>query len=63
MARKIMIAGNWKMNGLSEDGVALAREVAAEVKKRCAVPRSRSVRKMPILRSRALTPATSARPC
>lgn len=33
MARKIMIAGNWKMNGLSEDGVALAREVAAEVKK------------------------------
>lgn len=28
-----MIAGNWKMNGLSEDGVALAREVAAEVKK------------------------------
>ena len=33
MARKIMIAGNWKMNGLSEDGVALAKEVAAEVKK------------------------------
>lgn len=85
MARKIMIAGNWKMNGLSEDGVALAREVAAEVKKlgkpACEFlvcppftllyqvkkalrgARSRSVRKMPILRSRALTPATSARPC
>ena len=33
MARKIMIAGNWKMNGLSEDGIALAKGVAAEVKK------------------------------
>ena len=32
MARKIMIAGNWKMNGLSEDGVALAKAVAAGVK-------------------------------
>jgi len=33
MSRKIMIAGNWKMNGLSEDGVNLAKAVAAEVKK------------------------------
>lgn len=33
MARKILIAGNWKMNGLSADGAALAKEVAAEVKK------------------------------
>lgn len=32
MARKIMIAGNWKMNGLTEDGVALAKAVAQEVK-------------------------------
>lgn len=28
-----MIAGNWKMNGLSADGVNLAKEIAAEVKK------------------------------
>lgn len=27
-----MIAGNWKMNGLSEDGIALAKAVAAGVK-------------------------------
>lgn len=33
MARKIMIAGNWKMNGQLEDGVNLAKAVAAEVKK------------------------------
>lgn len=33
MARKILIAGNWKMNGLLEDGTALAKEVATEVKK------------------------------
>ena len=33
MARKILIAGNWKMNGLLNDGVNLAKEVAAEVKK------------------------------
>lgn len=33
MSRKIMIAGNWKMNGLSADGVNLAKEIAAEVKK------------------------------
>lgn len=33
MARKILIAGNWKMNGLLEDGVNLAKEVASEVKK------------------------------
>ncbi len=32
MARKMMIAGNWKMNGLSTDGVNLAKEVAAAVK-------------------------------
>jgi triosephosphate isomerase len=29
MARRILIAGNWKMNGLSADGVALARAVGA----------------------------------
>ena len=33
MARKILIAGNWKMNGLLQDGVALAKDVATEVKK------------------------------
>lgn len=32
MARKTLIAGNWKMNGLLADGVALAKGVAAEVK-------------------------------
>lgn len=32
MARKIMIAGNWKMNGLLADGVDLAKEIKAEVK-------------------------------
>ena len=29
MARRTLIAGNWKMNGLTRDGVALARDVAA----------------------------------
>lgn len=33
MARKTLIAGNWKMNCLLEDGVALAKGVAGEVKK------------------------------
>ena len=33
MARKILIAGNWKMNGLLADGTDLAKEVASEVKK------------------------------
>ncbi len=33
MSRKVLIAGNWKMNGLLEDGAALAKEVATEVKK------------------------------
>ena len=33
MARKLLIAGNWKMNGLMADGVALAKGVAEEVKK------------------------------
>ena len=33
MARKTLIAGNWKMNGLLEDGVALAKGVGAEFKK------------------------------
>ena len=33
MVRKTLIAGNWKMNGLLEDGVALAKGVAQEVKK------------------------------
>jgi triosephosphate isomerase len=32
MIRKTLIAGNWKMNGLLEDGVALAKGVAAGVK-------------------------------
>ena len=32
MARKIMIAGNWKMNGLSADGLELAKAIKAEVK-------------------------------
>ncbi|MBO5038810.1 MAG: triose-phosphate isomerase [Alphaproteobacteria bacterium] len=34
MVRKTLIAGNWKMNGLQEDGVALAKGVALEAKKR-----------------------------
>jgi triosephosphate isomerase len=29
MARRPLIAGNWKMNGLTKDGVALARDVTA----------------------------------
>lgn len=33
MSRKVLIAGNWKMNGLLADGAALAKDVAAEVKK------------------------------
>ena len=33
MVRKTLIAGNWKMNGLLEDGIALAKGVALEVKK------------------------------
>ena len=33
MARKKLIAGNWKMNGLLTEGVELAKEIAAEVKK------------------------------
>ncbi len=32
MARKKLIAGNWKMNCLQAEGVALAKSVAAEVK-------------------------------
>lgn len=32
MNRKIMIAGNWKMNGLSADGVNLAKEINSAVK-------------------------------
>lgn len=32
MARKTMIAGNWKMNGLAADGIALAKEIAVAVK-------------------------------
>lgn len=34
MVRKTLIAGNWKMNGLLEDGLALAKDVALEAKKR-----------------------------
>ena len=33
MARKMLIAGNWKMNGLTKDGTDLAKGVTAEVKK------------------------------
>lgn len=33
MVRKTLIAGNWKMNGLLEDGIALAKGVATEFKK------------------------------
>ena len=32
MERKLLIAGNWKMNGLSKDGLELAKGVAAESK-------------------------------
>ncbi len=32
MARKLMIAGNWKMNCLMEEGVGLAKSVASGVK-------------------------------
>jgi triosephosphate isomerase len=32
MARKILIAGNWKMNGLIADGTALAKDVASAVR-------------------------------
>ena len=32
MARKTMIAGNWKMNGLLADGIELAKGIATEVK-------------------------------
>ena len=33
MQRKILIAGNWKMNCLLSDGIALAKDIANEVKK------------------------------
>lgn len=33
MVRKTLIAGNWKMNGLLEDGIALAKGVADSFKK------------------------------
>ncbi len=33
MVRKTLIAGNWKMNGLVEDGITLAKGVAEEVRK------------------------------
>ena len=76
MARKKLIAGNWKMNGLLEDGVALAKGVAQEVKafgkSDCeflvcppftllASPRLPSARRMSILPKKAPIPATSAR--
>jgi triosephosphate isomerase len=31
MARRLLIAGNWKMNGLKADGLALAKGVAAKL--------------------------------
>jgi triosephosphate isomerase len=34
--RKRLVAGNWKMNGLRADGLALAREVAARARERYA---------------------------
>jgi len=33
MERRLLIAGNWKMNGLSKDGLELAKGVASESKK------------------------------
>ena len=33
MSRKILIAGNWKMNGLIAESTSLAREIASNVKK------------------------------
>lgn len=30
-SRRPLIAGNWKMNGLRQDGLALARGVAAKL--------------------------------
>lgn len=33
MKRRLLIAGNWKMNGLSKDGLELAKGVAQESKK------------------------------
>jgi triosephosphate isomerase len=33
MARRVLIAGNWKMNGLKADGQALARAVADQARK------------------------------
>ena len=32
MARRPLIAGNWKMNGLTADGVALAKAIAGKIK-------------------------------
>jgi triosephosphate isomerase (TIM) len=32
MARRILIAGNWKMNGLQADGLSLASDLAARLK-------------------------------
>ena len=32
MARRKLIAGNWKMNGLRADGLALAADVASRIK-------------------------------
>jgi triosephosphate isomerase len=32
MARRILIAGNWKMNGLTKDGLALASDLAQRMK-------------------------------
>ena len=32
MARKMLIAGNWKMNGLQADGVELAKNIVAGIK-------------------------------
>ena len=32
MARRILIAGNWKMNGLQADGLSLATDLAARLK-------------------------------
>ena len=32
MVRKTLIAGNWKMNCLTQEGTQLAKEIAAKVK-------------------------------
>jgi triosephosphate isomerase len=37
-ARRILIAGNWKMNGLHEDGVALVKAIAGNLQHNVEIP-------------------------